>query len=146
MNGVLADFYSWLYQIPLSGYIRFRYITFLGISDSVISVSVISDSTFVISFSVISNSNLVISDSLYQSPLYQNLLYQKDHPRFVHYYELSARSESYLSDRLATANALLDLCTEQSVRVSRFTAAALEGRQKNLADFRKEGRAPRSSS
>ena len=80
MNGVLADFYSWLYQIPLSGYIRFRYITFLGISDSVISVSVISDSTFVISYSVISNSNLVISDSLYQSPLYQNLLYQKDHP------------------------------------------------------------------
>ena len=40
MNGVLADCYSWLYQIPLSGYIRFRYITFLGISDSVISFSV----------------------------------------------------------------------------------------------------------
>ena len=41
MNGVLADFYSWLYQIPLSGCIRFRYITFLGISDSVISVRLV---------------------------------------------------------------------------------------------------------
>ena len=95
MNGVLADFYSWLYQIPLSGYIRFRYITFLGISDSVISVSVISDSTFVISYSVISNSNLVISDSLYQSPLYQNLLYQKDHPQcfiIIEYLRLLAAS------------------------------------------------------
>ena len=61
MNGVLADFYSWLYQIPLSGYIRFRYITFLGISDSVISVSIISVSVISISFvttlSVISNSS-----------------------------------------------------------------------------------------
>ena len=32
----ISHFYSWLYQIPISGDIRFCYITFLDISDSII--------------------------------------------------------------------------------------------------------------